>query len=206
MNVDFWNKKADSYDKNTEKTYSSANKMTIDTSIKFCHKDMSILDIGCGTGSFTLPIAKHVKHVKAIDYSPKMIKIAKSKCKCENISNIDWCCEDLIHANSSKTYDMITAFNVLMYLPNLEESLQKIYDHLADSGYFLLVSDCLGEKNIFFKIVSITLGKLGIIPKKYIFKVNKLKTLLQDAGFEIVLGDNLHADPLNYFIAARKKL
>ena len=78
MNVDFWNKVAESYDKDTEETYSSENQMTIDTSIKFCHKDMSILDIGCGTGSFTLPMAKHVKYVKAIDYSPKMLHIAKS--------------------------------------------------------------------------------------------------------------------------------
>jgi len=205
MNIDFWNKTADSYDKNKEKTYSYENKMTLDTSIKFCNENMNILDMGCGTGLFTLSLAKHVKHVKAIDYSQKMLNIAKSKGKAANISNIDWCCEDICKSKSGKTYDMITAFNVIMYLPNIEESLRKIYDHLDDSGYFLLVSDCLGEKSIFFKSISIILEKLGITPKKYIFKINKLKSLLQDAGFEIVLGDNLHVNPFNYFIAARKK-
>ena len=101
---------------------------------------------------------------------------------------------------------MITAFNVLTYLPNLEDCFKKVYEHLDDSGYFLSVTDCLGEKNIFSKIASKLLGKLGIVPKTCTLKINNLKALMQDAGFEIVLGDNLHEDPSNYFIAARKKL
>lgn len=205
MNVDFWNNMADSYDNNTERAYSSANKKIIDTSVKFCKENMDILDIGCGTGLFTLPMAKHVKHVKAIDYSQKMLNIAKLKSNAENISNIEWCCEDLSNVKSDKTYDMITAFNVLVYLPHIEECLRNIYEHLDDSGYFLSVTDCLGEKNILFNFASTVLEKLGIKPKMHNFKINTLRKLIEDAGFEIVLGDSLYNSPPNYFIAARKK-
>ncbi|MCK5684138.1 methyltransferase domain-containing protein [bacterium] len=49
----------------------------------------TILDLGCGTGILTLPLAKMVKKVTALDISNEMLKIMSTHMKKREISNID---------------------------------------------------------------------------------------------------------------------
>lgn len=47
-----------------------------------------VLDIGCGTGRLTLPIAKRVKAVYGIDISKEMLEIVKRESKKEGLKNV----------------------------------------------------------------------------------------------------------------------
>lgn len=49
-----------------------------------------MLDIGCGTGELSLPLAKYFNKVLAIDPDPDMLKLAKGKATKEKISTIEW--------------------------------------------------------------------------------------------------------------------
>ncbi len=60
----------------------------------------TVLDIGCGTGRLTIPIAKRVKYVYGIDVSKEMLKIAKEQGEKEGLKNIK-----LINANF-ETFDV----------------------------------------------------------------------------------------------------
>lgn len=45
-----------------------------------------ILEIGCGTGRLTIPISKRCTKIVGVDFSEKMLKVAREKSKkCENI-------------------------------------------------------------------------------------------------------------------------
>ena len=59
-----------------------------------------VLDIGCGTGRLTIPIAKRVKCVYGIDISKEMLKIVKEQAEKEGLKNIK-----LINANF-ETFDV----------------------------------------------------------------------------------------------------
>jgi len=48
----------------------------------------TVLDVGCGEGSITIPIAKKVKKVIGIDSSPKMLEYLKKRANTEKINNI----------------------------------------------------------------------------------------------------------------------
>lgn len=50
--------------------------------------DWSILDVGCGAGTLAVPLAKAVRRVTAIDFSPVMIELLQARCGTENIGNI----------------------------------------------------------------------------------------------------------------------
>lgn len=50
----------------------------------------SILDIGCGTGSFSIHFAKSCQKVYARDISPPMLSFARAKSVAENLNNIDY--------------------------------------------------------------------------------------------------------------------
>jgi len=52
-------------------------------------KEDSVLDLGCGEGTITIPLAKKVKKVTAIDSSKKMLEILEKKCEKENIANVE---------------------------------------------------------------------------------------------------------------------
>ena len=52
------------------------------------NKEDTVLDLGCGNGIITIPIAKEVKSVTAVDLSDKMLEILNKKAKEENINNI----------------------------------------------------------------------------------------------------------------------
>ena len=41
--------------------------------------EYSVLDVGCGEGSVTIPIAKRVKKVNGVDSSPKMLEYLKKE-------------------------------------------------------------------------------------------------------------------------------
>ena len=55
----------------------------------------SVLDIGCGPGRMTVPIAKKVREVYAMDFSKNMVEICRKNCETANITNVhcikaDW--------------------------------------------------------------------------------------------------------------------
>lgn len=51
-------------------------------------KDDTVLDVGCGEGSITVPLAKKVKKVIGIDSSPKMLEYLKKRAEDNGIENI----------------------------------------------------------------------------------------------------------------------
>ena len=75
----FWDFLSQSYDKNTLKKYSNTYKKTIEKICTYLETSNNVLDIGCGTGIITIEIASNVNKVLAIDYSQKMLDIAKKK-------------------------------------------------------------------------------------------------------------------------------
>jgi protein-L-isoaspartate O-methyltransferase len=57
--------------------------------------DMTVLDVGCGSGRLAIPLAKRVRHVTALDQAPAMLELIKQKAEAESVQNIqtvnlDW--------------------------------------------------------------------------------------------------------------------
>ena len=63
----------------------------------------TVLDVGCGEGSITIPLSKKVKNVTALDSSPKMLEYLQKRCEERNIDNIE--CK--LMAIEDITYDSI---------------------------------------------------------------------------------------------------
>ena len=52
-------------------------------------KNDTVLDVGCGEGSVTIPLAKRVKKVIGLDSSPKMLEFLEKRANDNNIDNIE---------------------------------------------------------------------------------------------------------------------
>ncbi|MDR2406442.1 MAG: class I SAM-dependent methyltransferase [Deltaproteobacteria bacterium] len=92
----FWNRKASSFPRFSpgEDNYeASVLKLMVDNGVQLEGK--KLLDIGCGTGMFTLRLAKLASHVMAIDIADKMLQILIEDASKNGITNIraersDW--------------------------------------------------------------------------------------------------------------------
>ncbi len=76
-------------------------------------KDMTILDIGCGTGITSKFMAQLGGKVTAVDIAPKLIEYAKKESKHKNVKYI---CQDVTTLDLKKTFDLIVIVDCLEHI------------------------------------------------------------------------------------------
>ncbi|WP_088104203.1 class I SAM-dependent methyltransferase [Halalkalibacter urbisdiaboli] len=100
-------------------------------------ENKKVLDAGCGEGYLSRILSKSCAVVTAVDYSPRMIEIAKSRTPKDLL--IDYSqgnCEDL-NTLEDKSFDLIVSNMVIQDLANYEKAFQEMYRLLEDGGYFI---------------------------------------------------------------------
>lgn len=106
-------------------------------------KRLSVLDLGCGTGSHSLILAERGNKVTGVDSSAKMIEIARKKAGAKKIK-VDFIQGDIRKANLKKKFDIVLLmFNVIGYQitnKDLFSVFQTAGNHLIKGG--LLIFDC----------------------------------------------------------------
>ncbi|NAY92305.1 methyltransferase domain-containing protein [Muricauda sp. JGD-17] len=107
------------------------------------NKDSRILELCCGTGRLTLPIAKDGYDITGVDYTDSMLEKAKAKAREEEIK-LEFIEADIRHLSLPKKYDVIfIPFNSIHHLYTNEDLFQAftvVKNHLKKGGLFLL--DC----------------------------------------------------------------
>lgn len=107
------------------------------------NKDAKILELCCGTGRLTLPIAKDGYDICGVDYTSSMLERAKLKAS-EAGLKINFIEADMRTLNLQEKFDLIfIPFNSIHHLyknEDLFKALEGIKRHLKEGGVFLL--DC----------------------------------------------------------------
>lgn len=112
-----WDKKAQSYNRYTTDT--NALEETICGYIRKAGIDLEakrILDIGCGTGAYTLRVAQKASHIDAVDVSSEMLRILRedaSNLKIETIDTHQSTWEDFSLTHAPYDIAMATMFPAL---------------------------------------------------------------------------------------------
>ncbi|WP_372752874.1 class I SAM-dependent methyltransferase [Labilibaculum sp.] len=106
-------------------------------------KGASILELCCGTGRLTIPIAKDGYKVSGVDIMNSMLEQAKTKAT-EAGLEIDFIQADIRSLELHKKFDLIfIPFNSIHHLyqnADLFQTLKVVKKHLKENGLFLL--DC----------------------------------------------------------------
>lgn len=108
-------------------------------------KDDTVLDLGCGDGTITIPIAKKVKSVTGLDLSEKMLEILNKTAKEENINNITTIKKDLSNIKLSDVnhHDIVLLSRSIMRIKNIQELILNI-NEIANKYVFITI---YGDKN-----------------------------------------------------------
>ncbi|WP_059025762.1 class I SAM-dependent methyltransferase [Gabonibacter massiliensis] len=107
------------------------------------NKDAKILELCCGTGRLTIPIAKEGYNICGVDYTSSMLEQAKAKANQVGVG-IDFIEADIRALDLQGQFDLIfIPFNSIHHLygnEDLFKALECVKKHLKDGGLFLL--DC----------------------------------------------------------------
>ncbi|MCP9612366.1 class I SAM-dependent methyltransferase [Coprobacter tertius] len=107
------------------------------------NKDARILELCCGTGRLTIPIAEEGYNISGVDYTPSMLERAKAKAQ-EAALEIEFTEADIRNMNLQKKYDLVfIPFNSIHHLyqnEDLFKTFSVVKNHLKTGGLFLL--DC----------------------------------------------------------------
>ena len=171
------------------------------------------LDVGCGAGLLTEPLARLGARVSGIDASPELIAVAREHAAAMGVE-IDYHAGDVQELDGR--FDLLTCLEVIEHVADPAAFVQALAARLAPGGLLILSTP---NATGWSKLLTITLAEgLGRIPKgthdfaKFIAP-ERMKLLLADAGLNcrdvegiawsptrgLHLSDDLR---LNYLVAA----
>lgn len=105
------------------------------------HVPRSIVDLGCGTGNLTLPLAKRGYKMTGVDLSPEMVEIARTKAAEAGLET-EFFVEDLrdFYRPEGEFDTVISGCDVLNYLlteSDLKRAFNAVYRLLLPGGWWL---------------------------------------------------------------------
>lgn len=168
-----------------------------------------VLELGCGTGSTALQLARGVQSYLATDLSAGMIAIAREKQSTEAIPALAF---QIATAEASlleaRRFNAVLGFNYLHMVRDVPGTLRRIYTLLAPDGLFISKTPCLGDMNPLLCLVLLpAMRAIGKAPYVSVFRQAELCQLVSSAGFDILTTEN-HATKGNDrrpYIVARKQ-
>lgn len=147
---------------------------------------MSVLDIGCATGTQCGDIANNVKQVTGIDISSKLLAIAEQRMAERNLDNVEFIQSDVFDETFQPgSFDVVMAFFVLHFFEDIDVVFKRVHELLKPGGVFISETACLGNKNKLSGSLLRFFGYLGFLPKINLLTTQQLEESLKKAGFSV---------------------
>ena len=93
-----------------------------------------VLEVGAGTGIFTLDIARHCREVLAVDISGNMLELLKKKAERQGIGNIRIIKGNVETMELDGEFSVVCAFLSLEYLTDLPAFFLRLAPHVEPGG------------------------------------------------------------------------
>lgn len=96
-----------------------------------------VLEVGCGTGNYTVPVAQRCAEVIALDSSPEMLQYLRERLLRQGLSNVEARPGRLPNQLGARPgeFDGALVVGVLNYTEDLEESLRALAAALKPGGW-----------------------------------------------------------------------
>lgn len=149
-----------------------------------------VVELGCGTGIFSQELAKTGAHIIAVDISPDLLGVARTRVTAPNVNFIEGDCMLLENIPGLQNVDAVVGNSILHHL-NITKVLTSIYKILKPGGVMIFSEPNMVNPQIFLQKNIPWLKKIvGDSPDETAFVRGPLAYLMADVGFTDINIDN----------------
>ena len=164
-----------------------------------------ILDLGCGTGTYTQALLERFPEAKitALDISPEMIKVASEKLQSKKIIFI---IGDAETVQLESKFDLVTSNASFQWFGNFKQTVSKYSSNLSPGGTFLFSMfgpDTFCELS---KALSVLLGERSVISSGKFLKKEKIKDILKLYLKNITVEEKIYKQKYSSFASLLKNI
>lgn len=166
--------------------------------------DMDIFEFGCGTGGTAIAHAPHVRSVRAIDFSARMLDMARQRAATAGVDNVRFEQGDITTlALEPASYDMVLGLSILHLLKDKDAVIARVFDMLRPGGCFVSSTACIGDSMRWLGMIAPLGRAFGLLPMLNVMTHDQLRQAVTRAGF--VIEDDWRPTPhAAVFLIARK--
>lgn len=178
-----------------------AYEATLDRVRHWLRPEMSVMEIGCGTGTTALKLADDVAGYLGTDISKEMVRIATGKAS--SVDHVSFVADAAETAGAGMTFDSVLAFNLLHLVDDPAAVMAHVRKLLPKGGLFISKTPCLGGKPWFRPLIW-GLQKIGKAPAPvHCMRPAQIESALISAGFEIIETGGYPKKLPNWLVVAR---
>ena len=200
----FWDKIADKYAQQPIAD-EAAYQRKLETTRRYLTPESDVLEIGCGTGGTARMHAPYVRSVRATDYSPSMISIARDRLWESSLHNVTLevaAAEDVRAPDES--YDAILALSILHLVLDRQAVLRRVVRMLKPGGFLVTSTVCARDMSGIIPRILLPLGSaLRILPHVKSLRAAEIRADILAMGLEVVEDWQSDSDK-SLFLIARK--
>ncbi|MBP1627411.1 MAG: polysaccharide deacetylase [Holophagaceae bacterium] len=141
-----------------------------------------VLEIGAGTGIFTLPIAAKAGEVLAVDISRNMLNLLEAKARAAGVLNIRTLAANVEESPLEGPFDLVCAFSALEYMKDLSSLIQRLGPQMAPGGRIYLLTARRSLFRFFTQMGNAMRQGLWLRARSR----REMTRMLEAAGFEVV--------------------
>lgn len=160
------------------------------------------LDVGCGAGLLTEPLARMGAAATGLDAAPENIAAARLHAEGQGLS-IDYRHGSVETLGEGDTFDLVCSMEVVEHVTDPSVFVAGLAKALAPGGLMLLSTP---NRTALSRLALITVGEgIGQIPRgthdwQKFLTPDELEALLQQAGLRVVETRGLSLDPMKGFV------
>ena len=148
--------------------------------------DMDVFEFGCGTGGTAIIHAPHVRSVRAVDFSERMLEKARIRAAQAGVDNVTFEKGDITTMPiAPASYDVVLAMSVLHLLQNRQAVIQRVFDILKPGGIFVSSTVCIAETARWLGYIAPLGRALGLLPVLTVMDRDQLRQDITRPGFTI---------------------
>jgi 2-polyprenyl-3-methyl-5-hydroxy-6-metoxy-1,4-benzoquinol methylase len=169
-------------------------------------RDKTFLDVGCGSGLFSLAARRLGAVVRSFDYDPASVRCAQELKRVYLRGDADWTVEegsvlDQAYLATLGQFDVVYSWGVLHHTGNMWQALANVGDLVTPGGcLFLAIYNDEGAKSVRWRRVKQLYNSL---PRYLRFLLVAPYALL--VFWRVVLKDLLRGRPLEYFRSYKER-
>ncbi len=157
----FWNSRAETFPRYEEGEDSyEAGMLKAARSLGVVFKGAEVLAVGCGSGMYTIRLAKEAKRVTAVDISGEMLRILREDAAAQGLTNIDTYHCDWPEFKSDRKFDVV--FCSMTPAVQSDEGREKLLRHAEGWVVYMGFADRI-DKGMTAKLYE----HYGIKPKQF---------------------------------------